>query len=135
MPYCFENNITLLAYSSMAQGLLTGKFGPGHTFAKGDHRFRNKLFQPENYKRVQKALENLRPIANANHITLGQLALAWIISRPGICAIAGARNAEQAVQNAAAANVHLSEQDLAAVNEIGKTVTDPLDDDPIMWSW
>jgi myo-inositol catabolism protein IolS len=135
LPYCLENNITVLAYSSMAQGLLTGKFGPDHKFAKGDHRFRNKLFQPENYARVQKALEKLRPIANANNITLGQLALAWIISRPGICAVAGARNAEQAAQNAAAANVRLSEQDLAAVDEIGKTVTDPLDDDPVMWEW
>jgi aryl-alcohol dehydrogenase-like predicted oxidoreductase len=135
MPFCLENNITLLAYSSMAQGLLTGKFGPDHVFAKGDHRFRNKLFEPENYKRVQKALEDLRPIAQANTITLGQLALAWIISRPGTCAIAGARNAEQAVQNAAAADVRLSEEDLAAINDIGKTVTDPLDDDPIMWSW
>jgi myo-inositol catabolism protein IolS len=135
LPYCLENNITVLAYSSMAQGLLTGKFGQDHQFAKGDHRFRNKLFQPENYERVQKALEKLRPIANANTITLGQLALAWMISRPGTCAIAGARNAEQAVQNAAATDVRLSEQDLAAIDEIGKTVTDPLDDDPVMWEW
>jgi aryl-alcohol dehydrogenase-like predicted oxidoreductase len=135
LPYCLENSITVLAYSSMAQGLLTGKFGPDHQFAKGDHRFRNKLFQPENYARVQAALEELRPIADANNITLGQLALAWMISRPGICAIAGARNAEQVVQNAAAANVQLFEQDLAAVDEIGKTVTDPLDDDPVMWEW
>ena len=135
LPYCLENNITLLAYSSMAQGLLTGKFGPDHKFAQGDHRFRNKLFQPENYARVQKALEKLRPIAKANNITLGQLALAWIILQPGICAIAGARSAEQAAQNAAAANARLSEQDLAAVDEIGKTVTDPLDDDPVMWEW
>ena len=135
LPYCLENNITLLAYSSMAQGLLTGKFGPDHKFAKGDHRFRNKLFQPQNYERVQKALEKLRPIAKANNITLGQLALAWIISQPGLCAIAGARNADQAAQNAAAANVSLSKQDLAAVEEIGKTVTDPLDDDPVMWEW
>jgi myo-inositol catabolism protein IolS len=135
MPYCLENNITLLAYSSMAQGLLTGKFGPDHIFAKGDHRFRNKLFEPKNYERVQTALENLRPIAKANNITLGQLALAWIIARPGICAIAGARNTEQVIQNAAAAKVHLSEEDMVAVNEIGKTVTDALDDDPIMWNW
>ena len=135
MPYCLENNITLLAYSSMAQGLLTGKFGPDHTFAEGDHRFRNKLFQPENYERVQKALEKLRPIAEANNITLGQLALAWIVSRPGTCAIAGARNAEQAAQNAAAGNVRLSQEDLAAIDDIGKTVTDPLDDDPLLWKW
>jgi aryl-alcohol dehydrogenase-like predicted oxidoreductase len=135
MPYCRQNNITLLAYSSMAQGLLTGKFGPDHRFAKGDHRFKNKLFQPENYARVQKALERLRPIAAANHITLGQLALAWVISQPGTCAIAGARNSEQAVQNAAAGNVRLSEEDLAAIDDIGKMVTDPLDDDPVMWKW
>jgi len=135
MPYCLENNITLLAYSSMAQGLLTGKFGPDHTFAKGDHRFRNKLFQPENYERVQKALDRLRPIATANHIVLAQLALAWVISQPGTCAIAGARNPEQAVQNAAAANVRLSEEDIEAIDDIGKMVTDQLDDNPVMWEW
>ena len=135
MPYCLENNITLLAYSSMAQGLLTGKFGPDHTFAKGDHRFRNKLFQPENYERVQKALARLRPVAAANHITLGQLALAWVISQPGTCAIAGARSPEQAVQNAAAGNVRFSEEDLTVIDDIGKMVTDPLDDDPVMWEW
>jgi aryl-alcohol dehydrogenase-like predicted oxidoreductase len=66
---------------------------------------------------------------------LGQLALAWVISQPGTCAIAGARNSEQAVQNAAAGNVRLSEEDLAAIDDIGKMVTDPLDDDPVMWKW
>jgi myo-inositol catabolism protein IolS len=135
LPYCRENHITVLAYSSMAQGLLTGKFGQDHTFAKGDHRYKNKLFQPENYKRVHEALEKLRPIAAANHITLGQLALAWLISQQRVCAIAGARNAEQATQNAAAANVRLSDKDLAAVDDIGRIVTDPLDDDPVMWNW
>ena len=135
MPYCLKNNITLLAYSSMAQGLLTGKFGPDHTFAKGDHRFRNKLFQPENYERVQKALERLRPIARANHITLGQLALTWVISQSGTCAIAGARNPEQAVQNAAVGNFCLSEEQLADIDDISKMVNDPLDDDPVMWAW
>ena len=135
MPYCLKNNITILAYSPMAQGLLTGKFEPDHQFAKGDHRFRNKLFQPENYKRVQIALDNLLPIANANNITLGQLALAWIISQEGVCAIAGARNAEQATQNDQAGSIYLSDQDQADINKIGKMVTDHLDDDPVMWKW
>jgi len=135
LPYCLKNNITLLAYSSLSQGLLTGKFGPDHKFAKGDHRSSNKLFQPEHYKRVQNALDKLRPIAYDKNITLGQLALAWVISRPGICAIAGARDAEQATQNAAAATVHLSDQELTAISDIGKIVTDQLDDDPVMWKW
>ena len=38
MSYCVENNISIIAYSSLAQGLLTGKFGPEHKFAEGDHR-------------------------------------------------------------------------------------------------
>ena len=135
MPYCLENNITLLAYSPMAQGLLTGKFGPDHRFAKGDHRSGNVLFQPKNYRRVQQALDRLRPIAKSNEISLGQLALNWVISQPGTCAIAGARNADQAVQNAGAADVKLSGKDMASINEISKMVTDHLDEWPLMWKF
>jgi myo-inositol catabolism protein IolS len=45
MPYCQANNVTVLAYSPMAQGILTGKFGPQHRFEKGDHRAGHRLFQ------------------------------------------------------------------------------------------
>ena len=135
MPYCREKGITLLAYSPMAQGLLTGKFGPGHRFAKGDHRKRNKLFRQEHAERVQRALEELRPIAESRGITLGQLALAWVIAHPGTCAIAGARNAEQVLENAKAAEVRLTAPDLARMDEIGRRVTDCLDQDPVLWKF
>ena len=59
MSYCLENNISILAYAPMAQGLLTGKFAPGHEFEKGDHRVKNKLFERENFKRVRQALDRL----------------------------------------------------------------------------
>ncbi|QTA92454.1 aldo/keto reductase [Desulfonema magnum] len=135
LPYCVENNITIMAYSSMAQGFLTGKFGPDHKFAKKDHRSKSKLFKPENYQRIQAALTRLRPIAEENQVSLGQLALAWVISHPGVCAIAGARNAEQATQNAKAADVSLADEDLAEIDTIGRTVTDHLDDNPVMWEF
>ncbi|MGD8342288.1 MAG: aldo/keto reductase [Desulfobacterales bacterium] len=135
MPYCIENKITILAYSPMAQGFLTGKFGPGHTFEKGDVRAKNKLFQPPMYDRVQQALTRLEPIARQKGITLGQLALGWVISHSGTCAIAGARNAEQTADNAAAGTITLSEQELADIDEIGRAVTDYLDDDPVMWNF
>ncbi len=134
-PYCVQNNITILAYSSMAQGLLTGKFGPNHKFAKGDHRSRNKLFKPENYQRIQQALERLRPIAERNGISLGQLALGWLIAQPSTCAIAGARNAEQVQQNAKAGEILLSPGDLEEIDHIGRSVTDHLDDNPVMWEF
>ena len=135
MRHCIDNGITILAYSPMAQGLLTGKFGPDHRFESGDHRARNRLFQPDNYRRVQQALDQLRPIAQRYECTLGQLALAWVVAQPNTCAIAGARNADQVAENAAAAGIRLAEDDLKAIDAIGKTVTDHLDDDPKMWNF
>ena len=135
MPYCVENKITILAYSPMAQGFLTGKFGPDHRFEKGDVRAKNKLFQPEMYDRVQQALSRLDPIARQKEVTLGQLALGWIISHSGTCAIAGARNADQAAGNAVAGKITLTEQEMVDIDEIGRGVTDFLDDDPVMWNF
>ncbi len=133
--YCVEHQISILAYSSMAQGLLTGRFGPDHQFPEGDNRAGNKLFHGEHYQRAQQALDRLRPIAERNHITLGQLALAWLIAQPQTCAIAGARHPEQAQENAQASDQTLSATDLADIDQIGRTVTDHLDDDPVMWTW
>jgi aryl-alcohol dehydrogenase-like predicted oxidoreductase len=135
MPVCVEQGITILAYSPMAQGLLTGKFGPDHQFAPGDHRAKSKLFRAETYGRILKALERLRPIAAKYECTLGQLALAWVIAQPNSCAIAGARNAEQTAQNALAAEIRLTAEDLAEMEAIGRTVTDSLGDDPVMWEF
>ncbi|MFB2917524.1 MULTISPECIES: aldo/keto reductase [Aerosakkonema] len=135
MPYCIENNISIIAYSSLAQGLLTGKFGLGHKFQQGDNRIKNKLFMGENYERAQAALNKLRPIAERHQCTLAQLTLAWLIAQPQTNAIVGARNSDQSVQNAKAADVKLSADELAEIDAIGRTVTDRLDDSPIMWDW
>jgi len=135
ISYCRENNISILAYSPLAQGLLTGKFAQGHEFEKGDHRVKNKLFEPENFQRVRQALDRLWPIAEKNAASLAQLALAWVISHFGTCAIAGARNADQVLENARAADLILSENDLARMDEIGRIVTDYLDEDPVMWGF
>ena len=135
VPYCVEHNISVLAYSSMAQGLLTGKFKPGHKFAEEDHRSANVLFQGENFERAQNALEQLKPIAEKHNCTLAQLSLAWLIAQPQTNAIAGARTAEQARDNAKAANVDLSSEELQEIDRISRQVTDRLDDNPVMWDW
>lgn len=135
MPLCTANGLSVLAYSSMAQGLLTGKFGLGHRFKRGDHRRANRLFQEPVFARVLEALEALKPIAGHYNITLGQLALAWVIAQPGVCAIAGARNEAQVRENAQAAAVSLTPEDLAAMDRISRQVTEHLDDDPVLWKW
>ena len=135
MSFCVDNKITILAYSPMAQGFLTGKFGADHKFAEGDIRAKNRLFQPDMYARVQEAIARLRPIAERKGVTLGQLALAWVISHPQTCAIAGARNADQSTKNASAGSISLSEAELSEIDEIGRGVTDNLDENPIMWNF
>lgn len=135
MPYCVDNQISIIAYSPLAQGLLTGKFGPGHQFAPEDNRSKNKLFQGELYNRAQQALEKLRPIAERYQTSLCNLAIAWLIAQPQANAIVGVRNAAQAVENAKAGDIHLSQEDLAEIDAIGRIVTDRLDDNPVMWNW
>ncbi|WP_449420410.1 aldo/keto reductase [Phormidium nigroviride] len=135
MPYCVENNITIIAYSSLAQGILTGKFGADHKFEEGDHRAKSKLFKPENYALVQLALNQLRPIAERHQVSLGNLSLAWLIAQPQTNAIVGARHVEQSVENAKAAEIKLSVEELKEIDTIGRTVTDYLDENPVMWEF
>jgi myo-inositol catabolism protein IolS len=135
VSYCVENNISILAYSPLAQGLLTGKFALGDKFDPADNRAKNKLFQGENFERAQQALDKLRPIAERHHSTLAQLALAWLIAQPQTNAIAGARYPQQAIDNALAAEVKLSADELAEIDAIGRIVTDHLDDNQVMWEW
>ncbi|MBW2063778.1 MAG: aldo/keto reductase [Deltaproteobacteria bacterium] len=133
LPYCLENDITILAYSPLAQGLLTGKFRVDQKFQPGDNRSKNKLFKGENMQRAQEAIEKLRPVAERHGMTLAQLALSWVISHPRTCAIAGARNPQQVLDNAKAADVVLPESDLKEMDSISRIVTDRLDDSPVMW--
>jgi aryl-alcohol dehydrogenase-like predicted oxidoreductase len=135
LPYCAANDITVLAYSPMAQGILAGRFGAAPTFEKGDHRRGHRLFQPDIYPQVLKAVERLGPIARRRGVSLAQLALAWVLSHPDTCAIAGARSPAQAAENAGAMQVELSTSELAAMEALSRPVTGLLDDNPVQWDF
>jgi aryl-alcohol dehydrogenase-like predicted oxidoreductase len=117
VPYCIANKKAVLAYSPMERGLLTGKIKPGYQFSAGDHRAGVKYFSPGNIIQVNLFLDKIKHIAEDKGITLGQLALKWTIEKPGITiALAGARNAGQAAQNAKAAYVTLSAEEMNYIN-------------------
>ena len=118
MPYCIENKKAIIAYSPLQRGLLTGKIKPGHVFAAGDSRESNRFYTPENITRVNNLLDSLRPLAAEKNATLAQLVLRWTIDQPGITiALAGARNAEQAIQNAKAADIQLTKEEIGFINQ------------------
>jgi aryl-alcohol dehydrogenase-like predicted oxidoreductase len=122
VPYCMENNKSVIAYSPLQRGLLTGKIKPGHTFGEGDTREGNRFYTAENITRINSMLDSLRALAAEKNATLAQLVLRWTVDQPGITiALAGARNAEQAVQNAKAADVKLTREDITFINgKLGK---------------
>lgn len=127
---CRENGIGIISYSSIAQGLLTGKFNKDNRPGEGDNRAGNVLFQGEHYERALAAVDALKPIAEKYGATTGQLAIAWVLAQPGLAsAIVGARNAEQVQDNAKAAELQIAPEDLAEIDRIGRTVTDSLPDE------
>jgi methylglyoxal reductase len=119
LPHCLESNIGVVAYSPMGRGILTGRVTMDRVFPKGDGRADEPLYHPENRALVLDALERVRPIATAHGITLANLAVAWVLHQPGVTgALVGARTPDQALENAAAMNVALSDADLALLRSV-----------------
>ncbi len=118
VPYCLENGKGILAYSPLQRGLLTGKMKPGYNFGEGDTRANERYFTDENIRRTSTFLEAIPPIADGKNATLAQLVIQWTLHQPGITiALVGARTPEQAIQNAKAADITLSDEEIAQINE------------------
>jgi aryl-alcohol dehydrogenase-like predicted oxidoreductase len=133
---CIKHNIGVIAYSPLAQGLLTGKFNKDNKPGEGDNRAGNALFKGETYDKSLAAVDQLRPIADKYGKTTGELALAWLLAQPGMTSvIVGARNADQVKGNTGAAGFEIEAADVEEINRIGRTVTDSLGDDKTnMWA-
>ncbi len=117
-PFCIENQISILAYSPLEQGLLTGKITMETEFKSGDLRKKQFWFQPENRKKVLDALEKIKPIAKEKNVTLAQLVINWTFSQPGVTsAIVGARTPEQVEENAGAVSFKLTQEEIQKISE------------------
>jgi aryl-alcohol dehydrogenase-like predicted oxidoreductase len=118
VPYCLEHNTSILAYSPLERGLLTGKMEPGHIFQPGDHRAGLYYFTNENIRRTNIFLNRLTSLAADKNATIAQLVLRWTIEQPGITiALAGARNERQSVENAGASIIKVSPDELAFISQ------------------
>ncbi|MFQ5795651.1 MAG: aldo/keto reductase [Candidatus Bipolaricaulia bacterium] len=109
LPYARHRGQVIIAYSPLAQGLLTGKYRSGN--APGGVRASNALFSPENLRRLEPFMQELRSVAKSHNATPAQVALAWLIHAPHVIAIPGAKSVEQLEANAAAADIALSDEE------------------------
>ena len=128
LPYCAKYKIAFLAYSPLAQGLLTGKIGPERAFQDGDQRRGKPRFSSENRQKIQRLVDTFCPIAEGHGVSVGQLAIAWTVSQKGCThALVGARTARQAAENAKAGAVELTTGELQAM---GKAIEEHAADIP-----
>jgi len=124
LPYCIDNKIGILAYSPLQRGLLTGKMNGSYQFNAGDSRPTTIYYKEPNLGRILEFVEDLRKIASETSITVSQLVLNWTIQQPGItCALAGARNPQQVLDNVKAGNINLDAESIGRINELISTLT------------
>jgi aryl-alcohol dehydrogenase-like predicted oxidoreductase len=113
---CAREQMAFLAYSPLGQGLLTGKIDPDRGYPEDDQRRYKPRFKPDNVRKVQAMLAPMQPIAGRHNVSLGQLAIAWTLAQRGCShALCGARDSQQAIDNAGAASVALDDQELATI--------------------
>lgn len=117
VPYCLKNNISIFAYSPLQRGLLAGKIKPGHKFNEGDTRPTTPYYKEPNLSNILAFLEKLRSVADVHNATLSQVVLNWTISQPGItCALAGARNPAQVLENVGSVKFRLTADEIIQIN-------------------
>jgi len=106
-----EHGHVVMAYSPLAQGLLSGRYDAENR--PGGMRAGQAAFLPENLERVGGLLAVLRRVAEVHGATPAQVALAWVVSHPAVVAIPGASSVAQLEHNAAAADLELSADEVS----------------------
>ena len=116
VPQALRKGMSIIPYSPLQRGLLTGKIKKGHKFNAGDTRDGNRFYKPENIERVNEMLQDIRPIADAHNATLTQLIINWTTRQPGMdCVLVGARDEVQVKENVKALSITLSDEEIKRI--------------------
>jgi aryl-alcohol dehydrogenase-like predicted oxidoreductase len=119
LPFCRQHDIGVLAYGSLAHGLLSGRLGEDTTFAHDDWRRTSPIFHGEPFVKNLAAVRALQTVAAELGVTVSQLAIAWVLDNPGIdVAIVGTRNAKHVDDSIAATDLKLGPADRARIDEV-----------------
>jgi aryl-alcohol dehydrogenase-like predicted oxidoreductase len=118
LPVAREYGIAIVPFSPLGRGFLTGTVNPAD-FSAGDMRRSNPRFQGENFRANQRLVEQVRVLAQRKGCTAGQIALAWVLAQgDDVVPIPGTKRRSYLDENIAAAQIHLSADDLDQLHAI-----------------
>lgn len=119
IPTCRELGITFVAYSPLGRGFLTGKIQSLNDLDPSDWRRRNPRFEEQNLQRNLDLTKRVQSLAQEKKCTPAQLALAWLLAQgDDIVPIPGTKREKYLEENAAAAQIRLSAEDLARIEKV-----------------
>ena len=119
LPYCQEQGIALLPYSPLGRGFLTGRFSSFDDLPQDDFRRSNPRFQPDALRTNLAIVHGIRAVAERAGITPGQVALARVVAQgPWVVPIPGTKTPKYLLDNTAAGDFQLSEQDLTDLDTL-----------------
>lgn len=117
LPWCIENNVSVMVYWPLLKGLLAGKLPRDYQFDPKDGRRKYPMFVGEQWDKNHDFLDLLRPLAEEANVPLAQLVLNWTIQRPGITvALCGAKRPDQIIDNAGTMNWQLTADQIARID-------------------
>lgn len=101
LPYCRQEKIAVLAHSSLAKGLLGGRYQPTHTFASDDERSSFPGYSGELFAEYLAVVEELKGVAEEEGLSIAQAALAWLLAQEGVTSVLiGPKNRSQLEESA-----------------------------------
>ncbi len=126
-PFCAKNDIGVMGYGSLAHGLLTGAFTAATTFDPNDWRgggifFGQPLLKGDNLKTNVGVVDRIKSeVAEPRGVPMSQIALAWVLRNPVVStALVGSRTPQELANNLAGADLELTEEEVAKIDEIMK---------------
>jgi methylglyoxal reductase len=127
MPFCRENQISVLVYSPLEQALLTGRYGKDTKLPPDVFRNMIPWFKQGNRERVIDMLSSWQDLTEKYSCSLTRLVIAWTIAQNGITvALCGARHPRQIQENASAAELNIDKADLSRMREDVTSLGDPV---------
>ena len=126
LPFCERQGIGILTHSSLAKGLLTGRYTPDHKFPADDERSEFPGFQGETFVRYLALADQLKQVAQAKGLSLIQLAIAWLLRWPAVaCVLVGAKTPAQVAAYGGAVGVVFNREELRRIDEILLNIPQP----------